>query len=222
MKGRGSLATLRDSDVKARALAPAVAPVRRRMPRRRGSRSHHIAALRCAGALCPVAGAAFHIQPPPLSIMTRLLHRRGLLQAGLGLCAALAVPAVRANDTCYFDSPNLRIFHPWTRATGPEDRVAVVCMVFDEVTRADRLIGVHTPVAEGAEIGGPGARPGVDLPIAAGRALELRENGTHVRLLGLKHPLHVGRTYELTLVFEHGGAIPVHLDVDYERDERLG
>jgi hypothetical protein len=155
--------------------------------------------------------------------MTRILHRRGLLQAGLGLCAALAAPAlVRANDTCYFDALNLRIFHPWTRATGLEDRSAVVCMVFGEVTRADRLIGVHTPVAEGAEIGGPNALPRVDLPIPAGRELALREDGTHLRLVGLKHPLVLGRTYELTLVFEHGGAVPVHLDVDYGPDEGPG
>lgn len=155
--------------------------------------------------------------------MTRLIRRRGLLQSGLGLCTALAMPTlVRANDTCYFDSLNLRIFHPWTRASAPGDHTAMVCMVFGEVTRADRLIGAHTPVAERVELGGPNPLPHLDLPIPVGGELALREDGVHLRLVGLKHPLALGRTYELTLVFEQGGEVPVHLDVDYEHDEPLG
>src|ERR1700716_3701563 len=83
--------------------------------------------------------------------MSRLNQRRTVLQAGLALCASLVVPRARA---CEFFTSTMRITHPWTRATAPDATSAVLCMKFDEVTETDRLIGVETPVAEGAELVG--------------------------------------------------------------------
>lgn len=145
--------------------------------------------------------------------MTSSPQRRRFLRTGLGLGAALAVPAARA---CDFFTVNLRIDHVWTRATG-DDRVAVVCMTFDDVTLDDRLIGAQTPMAEGAEIGGPLARPTVDFFIPRGQTTVLAESASHLRLTGLKRPLELGRSYPLTLVFQRGGAVSADIDVDYER-----
>ncbi len=145
--------------------------------------------------------------PPPI-------HRRTLLRAGLalgsGLSAALIAPSARA---CEFFASSLRITHPWTRATPIGERTAKICMRFDEVTRSDRLIGVETPVARGAERGGSGGA--IDIPIPEGQTTELTEAGVHVRLTGLKHPLELGRTYPLTLRFAHGGEVNASFDVDY-------
>jgi len=146
--------------------------------------------------------------------MSRIHRRRGMLQAGFALGLASVLPAARA---CEFFTTNLRITHPWTRATGGGATVAVVSMKFDAVTLADRLIGVSTPVAERAELGGVGASPTVDFAIPAGRESLLSERGTFARLVGLQHPLEIARTYPLTLVFERGGTVATDLTVDYLR-----
>ncbi|MBQ1762636.1 MAG: copper chaperone PCu(A)C [Aquincola sp.] len=150
--------------------------------------------------------------------MNHPIHRRRLLysglQAGLSLGLAGLLPQARA---CEYFSPNLRITHPYTRATQPGETSIAVTMKFDEVTRADRLIGVQTPVAEGAEIGGELARPSVDFVIPEGEETWLREDRSFLRLVGLKHPLEVARTYPMTLVFEHGGPVPATLNIDYVR-----
>jgi len=148
--------------------------------------------------------------------MNHAIRRRVVLQAGLAVGVSLVVPSARA---CEFWTTGLRILQPWTRATAAGDPFAVVCMKFDLVTARDRLIGVETPVASGADMGGIGARPTVDFAIAAGMDSALDEGGTFIRLLGLRHPLELARTYPLKLVFEKGGVVNADLDVDYERSE---
>lgn len=144
---------------------------------------------------------------------TLILPRRRLLQTGLALGAACLLPAARA---CEFFTTNLRVTHPWTRATGGED-FAIVCMKFDEVTITDRLIRVETPVATRAELAGVGGLRPLKFLIPKGRETLLSETGTFVRLSGLQHPLEVARSYPLTLVFEKGGVVSADLSVDYER-----
>ena len=152
----------------------------------------------------------------------RTLHftRRRWLQTGLALGSLPALPAARA---CEFFSTTLRVTHPWTRASVAGATTAVECMTFDEVLQDDRLIGVETPLAERAEIGGGAANAGLDLSIPAGQTTALTESGVHLRLLALRQPLLISRTYPLRLVFEKGGAIDADLSVDYAsaRDGRL-
>lgn len=146
--------------------------------------------------------------------MSHPLARRHLLRTGLAAGALLGLPAARA---CEFFAANLRITHPWTRASAPGATTAMVCMRFDEVTGSDRLIGVASPVAESAEMGGlPLAGP-VDILIPADQQITLTEAGLHIRLIGLRHDLLVAREYPLTLVFERSGPVQATLSVDYAR-----
>lgn len=152
------------------------------------------------------------------------LPRRRCLQAGLVLGSAFWLPAARA---CEYYTANLRVTHPWTRASQAGATSAVVCMKFDEVRRADRLVLVESPIASGAEMGGVGgigvpahraaAISGVDFFVPEGQETHLLENGTFVRLTGLKFPLEAGRSYPLRLGFELGGAFDATLTVDYTR-----
>ncbi len=146
--------------------------------------------------------------------MTQVIQRRRrLLQAACAAGLSALLPAARA---CEYFTTTLRITHPWTRASDSGADSAVISMKFDDVTRSDRLIAVTTPVAEGAELGGRLAAPEVNFPIPAGRETQLSEIGTFVRLTGLKHPLEMGRSYPMTLVFEHGGSVAATLSIDYE------
>ncbi len=140
--------------------------------------------------------------------------RRHALQAGLAAGLALALPAARA---CEYFSPVLRVTHPWARASAPGASSARVSMKFDEVQQDDRLMGVQTPVASGAELAGPGAEPTIDLLIRSGQETLLTETGLHLRLTGLLLPLEVGRSYPLKLTFERGGTVNATLNIDYAR-----
>lgn len=142
------------------------------------------------------------------------IHRRGVLRAGLAACVPFALPQARA---CEYFADGLRVSHPWTRATPPGATTAVLCMGFDEVTADDRLISVETPVAQGAEMAGAAAGGAVNFPIPAGQVTALSEQGSFVRLVGLLHPLEMGRTYPLKLGFERAGLVIASLNVDYAR-----
>lgn len=145
--------------------------------------------------------------------MPYTMSRRHLLRAGWALGASAMAPGARA---CEFFAANLRVTHPWTRVTPADAPFAVVCMKIDQVTASDRLIGVETPVATGAQIGGISTPPGLNLLIERGQDFTLSEGGLHLRLLGLTQPLLLGRSYPMRLVFEKSGVLHVELNVDYE------
>lgn len=135
--------------------------------------------------------------------------RRLFLHAGAASLAAGYLPRARA---CEYLLSNLRVTHPWTRATDAGAAHAVLCMRIDEVSADDRLVAVRTPVAGSAAM--PDGRP-VDLAVRAGSEIELAESGLHIRLLDLRHALQVGRSYPLELQFENGGPVFASLSVDF-------
>jgi copper(I)-binding protein len=140
------------------------------------------------------------------------LRRRTLLGASLAAGTGLLSPWARA---CEYFVPTLRIIHPWTRATPAGATSAIVSMQFADVVTDDRLVQVRTPVALGADMGGRVSRDRVDFAIAAGLPSELSETGTYLRLTDLQHPLELGRSYPMTLVFEQGGSVDATLSIDY-------
>jgi copper(I)-binding protein len=144
--------------------------------------------------------------------MKHLTHRRNALRTCLALGGLLWLPAARAHE---FFTGHLTIIHPWTRATAPGATTAVVSLTFEDVTTSDRLVGAMTPLAEAAELGGKGAPKGFDYEIPAGQVTEFTEGGVHLRLLGLKEALMLGREYPLTLVFAKAGPIRAALLIDY-------
>ncbi len=144
--------------------------------------------------------------------MNPALHRRHLLQWAAAVGPALLALPASAHE--YF-TPNLRISHPWCRATPADAPFAIVNMTFEEVALADHLIGVETPVATAVEMGGPTAGAAIDIAIPAGREFVLGEDGLFIRLVGLKQALELGRSYPLRLVFAQGGEVNATLDVAY-------
>ena len=145
--------------------------------------------------------------------MVPILSRRSMLRVVFGVGAGVVAPFARAHE---FDALNLRINHPWCRATAAGATSAAICMTFDQVSKPDRLIGVETPLATGAEMGGLRASATIDFPIPAGRDTVLSEEGTFIRLVGLKQPLDLGRFYPLRLIFGQSGAVDAAVDVSYD------
>lgn len=144
--------------------------------------------------------------------MLKPMSRRKVLGTGLLLFASPLIPNARA---CEFYASTLRVIHPWTNATPLDAKSAIVCMTIDEVMKADRLIGLETPVAGRAELIRDGVSGPLDLSIPEGSEIVLSEEGTHIRLLDLQQPLLIARAYPLKLIFEKGGIIGTRLTVDY-------
>jgi copper(I)-binding protein len=144
--------------------------------------------------------------------MPRSIDRRTLLQAGFAVAAGCGAAASRA---CEVQLPNLRLMHPWVRATAAGADSAILNMTVEDVTEDDRLIGVQCIAAAGAVLGGPQAASMVDFAIPAGRTTVLGEDGTHVLLTGLRFPFQVGRVFPLLVTFEKGGIAMASLHVDY-------
>lgn len=147
-----------------------------------------------------------------LDDMNPTIERRFLLRSAVATGASLLLPAARA---CEFFTTNLRIVTPWTRATMVGTPSAVIGMTFDDVAQNDRLIGVETPIAAGAEMVGPGVGPQINFPIPQGQETVLGETGVVIRLVGLNTPMGIGRIYPITLLFEKGGSVTADLRVLY-------
>lgn len=146
--------------------------------------------------------------------MKTLIGRRHVLHAGIAVSVSMVMP--RAN-ACEFFTPNLKIVHPWSRATGDDATSVAVCMTFDDVSASDSLIGAESPVCAAAEMGGVGAKPFVDFLIPEGQTTVMTETGTHLRLVGLQFALPAGREYPLTLIFKNAGPVSAKLSIDYKR-----
>lgn len=146
--------------------------------------------------------------------MRSTFDRRVALRLGAAFGAGLLMKPVAA---CEIPAGTFTIVHPWARATADDAVAAAVCMTFHEVVESDRLVGAESPVCERAEMGGTGAGPLVDFLIPEGQTTVLSEEGTFLRLVGLKFPLPVGRQYPLTLMFQKAGPVRASLHIDYVR-----
>lgn len=138
------------------------------------------------------------------------------------LATALALPGLcaAAHDYALGD---LRIGHPWSRATPPVAKVgAGYLSIANQGTAADRLIAVTSPAAGRVEIHEMRTESGVmrmrelaqGLGLPAGQRVELKPGGYHLMLMDLKAPLREGTDVPVTLIFERAGRIEVQFKVE--------
>ena len=108
-------------------------------------------------------------------------------------------------------SGQIEIKDPWARATvGKPDNGAVYLTIVSPT--ADRLISASSPVANKTDLmtmeGGSSMMKmsylkAIDIP--ANKPVNLKPDGLHVWLAGLKRPLNAGETFPVTLTFETAG-----------------
>ena len=129
----------------------------------------------------------------------------------IAACLAAALPGGARADA--------RIDDAWTRATVSAQRAGGAFMTITSDTPA-RLVAVHTPVADTAEIHemtmvdhGMRMRPVESLARPAGTAVVLKPGGYHLMLLDLAGPLVPGDTVSLTLVFASGLELEAEAEV---------
>jgi copper(I)-binding protein len=144
-----------------------------------------------------------------------------LTERSLVACCALAVSftALGAHE---YRADELRIDHPFARATPPGARTgAVFFTVVNAGKETDRLLRASTPIAAGVVLHQMALEDGVmkmravpSVEVRSGGRLELRPNGYHLMLLDLKQPLKVGEKFPLTLTFEDAGSITISVWVE--------
>jgi copper(I)-binding protein len=128
--------------------------------------------------------------------------------------AVLLAGAATAHD---YTLQNLRIDHPFARATPPGAQSGGVYLTIENRgTSKDRLVKVASPAAATVELHSMTMEGNVmrmraiaGLDIAPGATVTLGSAGYHVMLVGLARPLVVGDRIAMTLTFEKAGAVEV-------------
>lgn len=116
----------------------------------------------------------------------------------------------------------LKIVHPWGRATPPGATTAAAYLKFvNDGSKPFRFVSGSSPVAERVEVhtmtmdgGVMRMRPLGALDIPAGATVELKPGGMHLMLIGLKRPIMVEETIPVTLTFEGGATVTVDLSIE--------
>lgn len=133
--------------------------------------------------------------------------------------AVLAVSIAAAHDYALGD---LKIDHPWTRATAAAGGSGAGYLVIRNTgTRPDRLLRAETIAARTSELhtmsmegGVMRMRPVQDIPIPPGGEVRLAPGGLHVMFLGTTQRFRQGEKIPVRLVFERAGSIDVDFHVE--------
>ena len=115
----------------------------------------------------------------------------------------------------------VEIQEPWIRATAPGQKTAAGYMtVRNNSAQPERLVGgsseaaakvqTHVSVKDG-DIMRMREVKGYDIP--AKGSFELKPNGSHLMLVGLKRPLKEGEKVPVVLKFEKSGEVKVDFEV---------
>jgi periplasmic copper chaperone A len=145
------------------------------------------------------------------------------LSAALGAVLAAVILSVSPLSAHDYRIGDLRIDHPWTRATPGGAKVAGGFMAITNTgNQPDRLIGgsavpagifeVHEMRMEGNVMRMRALEKGLE--IKPGQTVELKPGGYHVMFIDLKSPLKEGASFKGTLIFEKAGTIEVEYKIE--------
>ncbi|GLQ07979.1 copper chaperone PCu(A)C [Sneathiella chinensis] len=137
--------------------------------------------------------------------------------AGVAMMSSLHTPAFAAGETSQLTAEDA-----WARSRPASAKVggAYVTLINNGKTD-DRLIGAQSPVADRTELHTVEMQDGMmkmmevkdGIPVPAGQTVALRPGGLHVMFMGLKETMEEGKTFPLTLTFEHAGDKQVTVQV---------
>lgn len=142
--------------------------------------------------------------------------------AGLTLAASLSLVALplAAHD---YTQGDLKIEHPWARATPAGAKVAGGFMTITNTGKeTDRLVAASAGVAGHMEVHEMRMEGDVmrmreladGLPIEPGKSVKLAPGGYHIMFMELKEPLKQGAKVPVTLTFAKAGSLTVEMQVD--------
>ena len=140
--------------------------------------------------------------------------------------AAMALAAASIQSPAFAEDPvavgELRIMHPWARASAGHGNTGAAFMTIANTGGADdKLVSAATANAKKAEVHETTMVDSVmkmrmlmgGLAIPAGTEVALKPMGLHVMLMGVTEKLVEGETLVLTLTFEQAGSVDVAVPI---------
>jgi copper(I)-binding protein len=122
-----------------------------------------------------------------------------------------------------FQAGDLKIDHPWTRATpGGASTAAGYVKITNNGKEADRLISASAEGTDKVEVHEMSMDNNVmrmrqlkdGIEIKPGETAELKPGSYHLMIIGVKTPFKEGTMVKGTLVFEKAGTVPVEFKVE--------
>jgi periplasmic copper chaperone A len=121
-------------------------------------------------------------------------------------------------------SANIMVSNIWSRSTPPMAKNGAVYFTILNNGPADKLTGVSASVAQRSTLHrskmGSGKLHGVmrmqglsHIVLPGNQPFIAKPGGHHIMLMGLKKPLKLGDSFDLTLIFEKAGEITVTVSV---------
>ena len=137
------------------------------------------------------------------------------------LLAAALLAASWVAQAHEFKVANIRIGHPYARATAPGQPTGGGYLKLEnQGSTADRLLSATADVSGSVELhmmkmeGDVMRMRQVDaIEVPVGQTVELKPGGYHLMFIGLKAPLKVGERFPMTLKFEKAGEVKVEVVV---------
>lgn len=147
--------------------------------------------------------------------------KKQMVIAATTLGCALLTGQLIAHD---YEIADLHIDHPWSRALPPVAKTGAAYLTIENHgERADRLLGVSTPVAGHAEMHEHIHKDGLmkmqqveTMALPAGDKVSFKPGSYHIMLFNLKQPLVAGERFPLTLQFEQAGELEVEVAVEQD------
>lgn len=115
----------------------------------------------------------------------------------------------------------IKVQEAWARASIGTKRPGVAyMMIINKGAESDRLLSAETPVAKHSAVHESlmkddviKMRPAGDINIPPGGMVMLEPGGLHLMLIFLQKELVKGKSFPLTLTFEHSGAVTVDVTI---------
>jgi|SoiMethySBSTD1v2_1073268.scaffolds.fasta_scaffold1941067_2 copper(I)-binding protein len=137
-----------------------------------------------------------------------------MLRHALFLLAAIAVALPAAAHS--HKTKSLEVVHPWTSASAKvkDAKTARIFMTVRSVDgRPDRLVSALAPKGGKVVLDDAGKGSQVFV-LGRDKELVLRSDGPSLVLTGLKSPLSAYDDFNMMLVFEHAGRVPIVVMVE--------
>ncbi len=146
-----------------------------------------------------------------------MINRAGTV----GLLLAILLAACGGEETEQAgQNGSLTVTDGWARETSRDQIAGVAYFVIENGGPVDRLVGFETSIADRAMLhlsetvdGVSRMHPMAALAIPSGVPVILAPGGLHVMMVGLTGQLHIGDRFELVLIFESAGRVPVEIEV---------
>ncbi len=126
--------------------------------------------------------------------------------------------AARAHD---YKLGEIRIDHPWARATAPGAKTGAAYAAFMNDGATDKLVSASADVSKAVQLhthlmdgNVMRMRQVESIELNSGTTTRLEPGGLHIMLIDLDAPLVEGETFPMTLTFERAGKITVDFTVE--------